>query len=55
MQRIYFSEGVQLIAEVAKSRFFLIAFISQQAFSHLLYRIYFYLYSMCYCCVLTVL
>ena len=29
---IYFSEGVQLIAEVARSKFLFIAFISQQAF-----------------------
>ena len=32
---IYISEGVQLIAEVARLQFLLIKFISQQAFSHL--------------------
>ena len=32
---IYFSEGTQVIAEVAESQFLLIAFISKQAFSHL--------------------
>ena len=32
---IYFSESLQLIAEVAKSQFLLIVFISQQVFSHL--------------------
>ena len=30
-----FSEGLQLIAEVEKSWFLLITFISQEAFSHL--------------------
>ena len=32
---ISFSEGAQLIPEVAESQFLLIAFISKQAFSHL--------------------
>ena len=35
IHRIYFSEGVHMITEVAKSQFLLDAFISQQAFSHL--------------------
>ena len=41
----YFSEGVQLVAEVARSQFLLVVFISQQAFPHLLISHYFYVYS----------
>ena len=33
IHRIYLPEGLQLIAEVGRSQFLLIAFISQQAFS----------------------
>ena len=50
MHRIYFSEVVELIAEVARSYFLLIAFISLQAFSHLFVSHLFLLiqYSSCF-------
>ena len=38
VRHTYFSEHVQLIAEVARLQFLLITFISQQAFSHLFLR-----------------
>ena len=41
IHRIYFSESIHIITEVVRLQFLLIAFISQQAFSHLLSRIYF--------------
>ena len=52
---IYFSEGLQLIEEVARLQFLLIAFISQQAFPHLFVSHLFLLtiYVYIFCCVET--